>query len=628
MEFILLVDGEEHSRHTANLQGAAFTWVAVAPKIDDAKVKQWPYELKYQIEHGGDTHDGVESWMVWPKTLELAPQGNDTPVQLKLLQQDKPIKAPPKVEKDKTAKATLQRPEAFTIQAAFPWKVNNGETQSGQGRKIPVDLERIPFQVKFVLLDDGDDAGSPVKQLVNVKSAGDKGTMGLDHKGPEIALHFKVKGIDKDQYAEAAGTLVYVRATFDDKTKRDDPKFPRKLGADGVKVAGDVHTGTVKLDKDGFATCRLHLPLAGGETCKVELGTTDQYGDAEKHFVTWRQLHFQISHPASLTKPDPADFVTSYDEVKVEMVEETTGAIADDSGPKGSWIDGDEVQSGFGRKALVIGTHNEKTFHKSSFKNKNDAKYAHFLICDFQFDAGKVAGREFKLEDKHLIGGSTLSFLIGDILANDSLAALPTSIKDGKPALRKLAWRIPSKNKKGEIAVADCTLDYANNQDDIGKLECTLPGDAITAQQANEAVYINFLVQLAVGPYNGSSTKNLLLIAAYNPAARPEDKMNQTMVHEIGHALGMCADEITIPGIADVKVEHGRSYKGRGHSGGHCAKGVADADYDDPTVSLSGKPGTCVMFGEGGDDRLRSYCDLCQKLLLPAALQNYFLESL
>jgi hypothetical protein len=393
-------------------------------------------------------------------------------------------------------------------------------------------------------------------------------------------------------------------------------------------VAGDVHTGTVKLDKDGFAACMLHLALAGGETCKVEIGSTDQYGDAEKHFVTWRQLHFQISHPANLAKPDPADFVASYDEVKVEMLEAVAGSIADGSGPKGSWIDGDEIQTGLGRKALVIGTHNEKDFHKLTFKKKNDARCAHFLICDFQFDAGKVAGREFALLGTHLTGGNTLSFLIGDVLANDSYAALPTSIKDGKPSLRKLAWSIPSKKKSGTIAAKDCTVDYASNQADIGKIECTLPADVITAQQAGETVNINFLVQLAVGPYNGSSTKNLLLIAAYNPQARPVDKMNQTMVHEIGHALGMCADEITVPGIADVKAEHGRSYKGRGHSGGHCAKGVADADYDDATIKLSGKPGTCVMFGEGGDDRLRSYCDLCQKLLLPAELKGYFLEKL
>jgi len=192
-----------------------------------------------------------------------------------------------------------------------------------------------------------------------------------------------------------------------------------------------------------------------------------------------------------------------------------------------------------------------------------------------------------------------------------------------------VAWSIPSKKKKGEIKLKDCTVDYANNRGVCGKIECELPANVITAHTSGDAVKISFKIQLAAGPYNGSSTKNLLLIAASNSSgARPVDKMNQTMVHEIGHALGMCASSITIPGIADVSAEHGRAYTGRGHKGGHCAKGVPQADYDDPTVSMVGQPGTCVMFGEGGSSRGRSYCDLCQKLLLPAALQGYSVENL
>ena len=39
-------------------------------------------------------------------------------------------------------------------------------------------------------------------------------------------------------------------------------------------------------------------------------------------------------------------------------------------------------------------------------------------------------------------------------------------------------------------------------------------------------------------------------------------------------------------------------------------------------------PGTCAMFGEGAASVQRSYCDLCQKLLLPASLRSYLLEKL
>ena len=633
VEFTLLVDGKEHSKHTAKLQGAAFSWPTTAPKIDDAKVTQWPYDLTYQVDHGGDAHDGAESWTVWPKTLELAPQGHDTPVQLKLLQQGKPITAPPKIAKDKTAKVTLQRPEAFTLQSKFPWKVKNGATASGQGRKLTVDLEDILFRAEFDKLADGDFDVLPIKQLVNVKSERDKSEVGLDHKGPEIALHFKIAGVlgdlDAATLAESAGMPLYVRATYGKKTKRNDPGHPRKLGADGLKVSGDEQKGTVKLDKHGLATCRLHLPLSGGETCKVEIGSTDTYGDDEKYFETLRQLHFQLSHPASLTKPDPFGFVTSYKEIRVEMVEEPAGAIAANSGPAGAWVDGNEIKSGFGRPALIIGVHNEKAFHKLSFKHKNDSKYAHFLICDFQFDAGPLASRSFTLESKYLTG-STLGITIRDVQKKGPLAALPTSVNDGTVALGKVFWSIPKTGKKGTIALANCTLDYANNIARRGKISCPLPTEVMTAYSANEKVTIGFQIQFAKGPYLGSSTKNLILIAAYEnkPSQISEDDLNKTMVHELGHALGMCAAEITIPGIPDVKKEHGRSYTDRGHQGGHCAKGISAADFNNKSLDLTGLSGTCAMFGEGAASVTRSYCDLCQKLLLPASLTKYLLETL
>jgi hypothetical protein len=637
VDFILFVDGKEHSRHTATLQGTAFTWSPTAPKIDDAKVKQWPYELTYKVDHGGDIHEGAETWQVWPKTLELGPEGHDTPVQLKLLQQDKPIKAPPRVAKDKTAQVVLQRPEPVKIRAAFPWKVKAEDAiESAQGRKLTVELEKILFRVQFDKIDDGTFEELPIQQLVNLKSEKDKAEIGLDHKGPVIALPIKIKGtvetIDAEKLAESAGMTVYVRATFGEKTKRNDPGHPRKLDASAVKTSGDEQKGTVELDKNGTATCLLHLPLSGGETCKVEIGTTDQYGDDDRYFVTWRQLHFQISHPAALSKPDPFLFVDSYNEIKVELLEEPVGAIAAGSGPAGAWIDGNEIKAGFGRQALVIGTHNEKDFHKLSFKNKNDSLYAHFLICDFQYDSGPLSSYAFTLQAKHLSGSNLGVTIRGleDPKAKSHPCALPTSLKDGTAALRKVSWSIPKKGKSGEIPLANCTIDYASNVWERGKLSCPLPADVMTAFTAGEKVTITFRIQLAKGPYLGSATSNLILIAAYAsaPKAIPEESLNKTMVHELGHALGMCAAEITIPGIPDVRKEHGRSYTDRGHQGSHCAKGISDADYNNKKKELKGLAGTCVIFGEGAPTITRFFCDLCRKLLLPAALDKYLLEKL
>jgi hypothetical protein len=398
--------------------------------------------------------------------------------------------------------------------------------------------------------------------------------------------------------------------------------------ADGVTVTGDVHKGTVKLGKDGLARFQVHLGLAGGEKCAVEIGTTSACDDHAKYFETWRQLHFQISHPKGAAKPDPADFVTSYKEIKVQMEEEAAGEIKDGGGPKGSWVDGAGIESGMNRKVLVIGPQNQTDFHKLSFKNKNDGRYAHFLMCDFQYDVRSSTTQEFELEDTHLVGGGPDAAIeIRTFEADAKSVALPTSIKDGKDAVRKLTYS----TRKHSGKIDTYTLNYVDNRAEGGKLTFTLPDKALQDHQNGDTVTIKLEVHLAKGPYNGSSTKNLLLIAMRNSSgARPAAGMNQTMVHEIGHALGMCAkDELKIPGIADNKAEHGMSYTtARGHTGTHCAKGIDPADYGDVNVKLTDKPGTCVMYGEAGDARTRSFCDLCQKLLLPAALREYLLEKL
>jgi hypothetical protein len=627
-EFTLLVEGQSHSTHTANLEGSAFSWPTTAPKIDDPKVSKWPYALKYQVKHDGTTYNPNEEWEVWPKTLDLEPKGNDGPAQLKLLQKDKVVSAPPKIEKDATGTGTLKLAAVSTVQAAFPWKVKSGGITDA-GRKRTVELEKVAFQAKFAKPDKGTEAGKPIEQLVNVATGSSTGQEGQDGKGEVVHCEVKVSGMKSSQYADAEGNLVYIKATFSNKTKRDDSTFPRKLEADDVDDTDpDVQKGTAKLDKKGVARFALHLGLAGSEKCKVEIGSTDACSDDTKYFETWRQLHFQISHPKTATKPAPDDFVTSYKEIKMKMVEEPVGSISSGGGPKGAWIAGADVETGLGRKVLIIGTHNEKDFHKLSFRNKNDAKYAHFLMCDFQYDFGTAASHDFEIEAKHLIGGGPdAAFDVRTFEADKKLGLLPTSVKDGKDAIRELSYSVDANGHQGKIT--KYKVDYAGNTAVGGKVTFTLPKEAAKDYDDGETVKITWQAHLAKGPYNGSSTNNLLLIAMRNSSGeRAVDGLNQTMVHEIGHALGMCADGIVIPGIADPKTEHGRSYTARGHTGGHCAKGIGDADYGDDTILLSNKPGTCVMYGAGGSSRKRSYCDLCQKLLFPAALGEYFLATL
>jgi len=73
----------------------------------------------------------------------------------------------------------------------------------------------------------------------------------------------------------------------------------------------------------------------------------------------------------------------------------------------------------------------------------------------------------------------------------------------------------------------------------------------------------------------------------------PADQQNETMVHEIGHKLGMVADGTA----ARCNVDRVPSqYTGRGHRGSHCSTGAgapAGARYSATESANS----TCVMFG-------------------------------
>jgi hypothetical protein len=80
----------------------------------------------------------------------------------------------------------------------------------------------------------------------------------------------------------------------------------------------------------------------------------------------------------------------------------------------------------------------------------------------------------------------------------------------------------------------------------------------------------------------------------------PAANQNQTMIHELGHKIGMVSD-----GKGKLPDKCANLYTGKGHVGEHCHQGVPEKD------SYAKEKGTCVMFGSSNDKRKPEFCTDC-----------------
>lgn len=113
--------------------------------------------------------------------------------------------------------------------------------------------------------------------------------------------------------------------------------------------------------------------------------------------------------------------------------------------------------------------------------------------------------------------------------------------------------------------------------------------------------------------------------------------ITDTFLHEAGHQFKVTETGHGLPGIPAAKDTtanetvvayqtngtQGHYYTGHGHSGGHCAYGLSDADKALP--SYGGRTGTCTLYGEGPRDdgrrRRLSFCPQCQDILRATPLE-------
>jgi hypothetical protein len=367
----------------------------------------------------------------------------------------------------------------------------------------------------------------------------------------------------------------------------------------------------------------------------VEAGLEKGKAAGKFTVANWRKLYYQLTIPKGL-KPsiDKLNDAMSAIHVDCEKAEEVEVPLED--GPAGSWVNGEDMGRGTGRK-LAVGSHNREYFHKL-FKASKKPLEAHYMFCHYQLDGASKPLSTVIVGKK----SSTVAFpgektaVPGCFFTAKSAfprhLVFPVALQNGKPSA-KATWTSsaasgPHKGKSGSIPADHIQVNYKDFQADGGRIFAKFPADARAVLDAGAEIKIVFTVEVAKGWYNGESDGHLLLIAAERTKADGKtidwEGINGTMGHELGHAMKMVAmTSLKIPGVPDVRKAHTRWYDtSRGHQGDHCAKGVPKEAYEDPKEMISDYEGTCVMFGAGVAGRSHKFCELCTPLLHGADLSS------
>ncbi|MCA9727305.1 MAG: hypothetical protein KC729_06445 [Candidatus Eisenbacteria bacterium] len=113
------------------------------------------------------------------------------------------------------------------------------------------------------------------------------------------------------------------------------------------------------------------------------------------------------------------------------------------------------------------------------------------------------------------------------------------------------------------------------------------------------------VVKKFLGGFSAGSLNAVIMATKAWWAPKNVEALAPTIVHEVGHKVGM-----TARGTGLYPDTHGKHYTGQGHQGNHCSKG---ATYN-AASGWSGTPG-CTMFGAtsiGSKKAPIEFCDLCE----------------
>ncbi len=615
-KLILKVDGVEETPITLRVKKQ---WVEHEHKFKKVPDDKDNYPFSYRIEYDGEDKEGDTTCTVWPRTvnIKLINLLDDTPLPNKHFLIAVGANEPNSYQTDKSGVATCKLKHVGAVQMRSRPVLRFVKWVDGKsiGRNREAVVERVEYKAHIV---EPDWATGEVEQFVNVPTAPYSGPPGHDHNGRTVAItvHLKDPKNAKAKITPRGGERVYVKVTLSDLTKRttDLAEVPGLLGMTRVK---NVITGYF-VANNGVVDFELVLGFGGLEKCNLELGTTPDCTDASVKFVNKRKVWLQTI--SANAPPATDDARRSLLPVGIAMERDSDVTVDPTTRKAGSVIPG--ACLGVNGDVFIVGDHNI-TDILNLWKKEHDPLSAYAVFCDYQYD-GDDQGELVA----HARARLTTTAPTDVAVAIDGRAAiLSHSLHTGQFAVTgtwtSLATQGPHANRQGALSANNFSFSSIRKPK---KVTVNLPPAAAVVVNAGFHVQVDLRIVYAKGDYNGwapsdQNTVGGVVIALNNcNGQRNTAGMNQTITHELGHLMSLVNDPA--PGVGlTLEDDHGRHYVGRGHSGGHCADGIGLVTYQ-LGGSLSGRAGTCVMFGGAHNARKGDFCDRCRPFLLGNSLES------